>query len=168
MGGRTMERPSSFVFRRRLGAEVPTVDRAQGAVVWDRSGKRYLDGSGGAVVVNIGHGRREVAEAIAAQAAAAAYVHGTHFTSAVLEEYARRRGFYGTYADVAGEEWARDWAQATALIDTVLGDEGAREDALERSRSLDARVHAFRDGENTVRVYRAILSGLGRVEKGRG
>jgi adenosylmethionine-8-amino-7-oxononanoate aminotransferase len=85
-----MERPPSFVFPRRLGAELPAVERAQGAVVWDRSGKRYLDGSGGAVVVNIGHGRREVAEAMAAQAAAAAYVHGTQFTSAVLEEYARR------------------------------------------------------------------------------
>jgi len=85
-----VERPSSFVFPRRLGAAVPTVERAEGAVVWDRSGKRYLDGSGGALVVNIGHGRREVAEAMAAQAAAAAYVHGTQFTSAVLEEYARR------------------------------------------------------------------------------
>ena len=44
----------------------------------------------GAVVVNIGHGRAEVAAAMARQAAAAAYVHGTQFTSAVLEEYARR------------------------------------------------------------------------------
>ena len=85
-----VERPSSFVFPRRLGAAVPTVERARGAVVWDRSGKRYLDGSGGAVVVNIGHGRREVGDALAAQAAAAAYVHGTQFTSTVLEEYARR------------------------------------------------------------------------------
>ena len=85
-----VERASSFVFPRRLGAQVPTVLRAQGAVVWDQSGKRYLDGSGGAVVVNIGHGRREVAEAMAAQAAAAAYVHGTQFTSKVLEEYADR------------------------------------------------------------------------------
>jgi adenosylmethionine-8-amino-7-oxononanoate aminotransferase len=84
------DREPSFVFHRRLGKEMPVIERGQGAVVWDRTGKRYLDGSGGAVVVNIGHGRREVAEAMAAQAAAAAYVHGTQFTSAVLEEYARR------------------------------------------------------------------------------
>jgi adenosylmethionine-8-amino-7-oxononanoate aminotransferase len=87
---RLVEPPSSFVFPRRMGTDVPTIDRGQGAVVWDRAGKRYLDGSGGAVVVNIGHGRREVAEAMAAQASAAAYVHGTQFTSAVLEQYARR------------------------------------------------------------------------------
>jgi hypothetical protein len=82
--------PPSFVFRRSPARDVPTIERGQGAVLWDRAGKRYLDGSGGAVVVNIGHGRGEVAAAMAAQAAAAAYVHGTQFTSAVLEEYARR------------------------------------------------------------------------------
>lgn len=82
--------PSSFVFHRPLGREMLAVDRGEGALLWDREGKRYLDGSGGAVVVNIGHGRKEVAEAMARQAASAAYVHGTQFTSDVLEEYARR------------------------------------------------------------------------------
>ncbi len=42
------------------------------------------------MVVNIGHGRSEVAAAMARQAETAAYVHGTHFTSEVIEEYARR------------------------------------------------------------------------------
>jgi adenosylmethionine-8-amino-7-oxononanoate aminotransferase len=80
----------SFVFHRVAGRDLPTVARASGATVWDTEGRRYLDGSGGAVVVNIGHGRQEVASAMARQAAAAAYVHGTQFTSEVLEEYARR------------------------------------------------------------------------------
>ena len=80
----------SFVFRRALGRELPSVERGEGAVLWDRAGKRYLDGSGGAVVVNVGHGRTEVAQAMSRQAAATAYVHGTQFTSDVLEEYARR------------------------------------------------------------------------------
>src|SRR5260221_8997399 len=80
----------SFVFHRVAGRALPVVSRALGAVVWDTEGRRYLDGSGGAVVVNIGHGREEVASAMARQAAKAAYVHGSHFTSEVLEEYARR------------------------------------------------------------------------------
>ena len=42
------------------------------------------------MVVNIGHGRGELASAMALQAGAVAYVHGTHFTSEVIEEYARR------------------------------------------------------------------------------
>jgi adenosylmethionine-8-amino-7-oxononanoate aminotransferase len=58
--------------------------------LFDAEGRRYIDGSGGAVVVNVGHGRREIAEAMAAQAAAVAYVHGTQFSTDVLEDYARR------------------------------------------------------------------------------
>src|SRR5215472_6044392 len=81
---------ASFVFHRVLGRKLPTIARGEGALLWDTEGRRYVDGSGGAIVVNIGHGRREVAEAMAQQASKAAYVHGTHFTSDVLEEYARR------------------------------------------------------------------------------
>jgi adenosylmethionine-8-amino-7-oxononanoate aminotransferase len=82
--------PESFVFHRPLGRAMRSIERGSGAILWDRDGRRYIDGSGGAVVVNIGHGRSEVAAAMARQAGAAAYVHGTHFTSEVLEEYARR------------------------------------------------------------------------------
>jgi hypothetical protein len=86
----TYRYPESFVFHRPLGREMRAIDRGSGALLWDREGRRYIDGSGGAVVVNVGHGRTEVAEAMARQAEAAAYVHGTHFTSEALEEYARR------------------------------------------------------------------------------
>lgn len=82
--------PESFVFHRPLGRDMPVIERGAGAELWDRTGKRYLDGSGGAVVVNIGHGRGEVASAMALQASQAAYVHGTQFTSDAIEEYARR------------------------------------------------------------------------------
>jgi adenosylmethionine-8-amino-7-oxononanoate aminotransferase len=86
----TYEDTTSFVFPRALGRELPVIERAQGALLWDRAGRRYIDGSGGAVVVNVGHGRGEIAAAMARQAEKAAYVHGSQFTSGVLEEYARR------------------------------------------------------------------------------
>ena len=82
--------PESSVFHRPLGRALPAIARGEGALLWDTEGRRYIDGSGGAVVVNVGHGRREIAAAMARQAEAAAYVHGTQFTSEVLEEYARR------------------------------------------------------------------------------
>ena len=50
-----------------LGDEELLIDRAEGVWVWTRNGKRLLDGFAGLAVVNIGHGRREIAEAIAEQ-----------------------------------------------------------------------------------------------------
>ena len=61
----------------RMGAyeehEVPTIVRGDGAYVWDANGKRYLDGLAGLFVVNAGHGRQELADAAAKQAAELAY-----------------------------------------------------------------------------------------------
>jgi adenosylmethionine-8-amino-7-oxononanoate aminotransferase len=82
--------PESFVFHRPLGRVLPAAVRGEGVWLWDADGRRYLDGSGGAVVVNVGHGRERIGAAMARQASTVAYVHGTQFTSPVLEEYARR------------------------------------------------------------------------------
>jgi adenosylmethionine-8-amino-7-oxononanoate aminotransferase len=77
------------VFRRRLaGWTYPEIVRGEGVYLWDREGRRYLDGSSGAIVVTIGHGVREIADAIREQAARLAYVHGTEFTSTPMEELA--------------------------------------------------------------------------------
>lgn len=82
------------------------------------------------------------------------------FLAPDVEAYAARSGFYGAFADVAGDDAARDWAEAAVQLDAVLGDETTRAERRERARRLDERVHAFRDGRNTHRVYRAILAGL--------
>lgn len=84
----------SYVFQRRMAYPHPRAARAEGVYIWDEEGRRYLDASGGAVVVNIGHGVREVAEAAGRQAAQIAYVHPTMFTSTVLEDYSRRLAAY--------------------------------------------------------------------------
>ncbi|MFE5410515.1 CDP-glycerol glycerophosphotransferase family protein [Microbacterium sp. NPDC056569] len=83
----------------------------------------------------------------------------TLFLAPDVEEYGRRRGFYGTYADVAGDDWAVDWTEAAAQLDAVLGDDAERARRIERAIALDTRVHAYRDGRNAERVYRAILAG---------
>ena len=76
------------VFYRRAGHPHPIVERGEGVYLYDSEGRRYLDGSGGAIVVNIGHGVREVAQAMGEQAARMAYAHPTMFTSRPMEEYA--------------------------------------------------------------------------------
>jgi len=62
----------------RLGAyddrhEVPVIVRGEGAYVWDQRGRRYLDGLSGLFTTQIGHGRHELAQAAAKQAAELAY-----------------------------------------------------------------------------------------------
>ncbi len=54
-------------------APVPTIVRGEGAYVYDDRGRRYLDGLAGLFVVQAGHGRRELAEAAARQAADLAF-----------------------------------------------------------------------------------------------
>ena len=49
------------------------IDRAEGVWVWTEDGKKLLDGFAGLAVVNVGHGRREIAEAIAEQTVRLAY-----------------------------------------------------------------------------------------------
>jgi putrescine aminotransferase len=49
------------------------IDHAEGVWVWTERGKKLLDGFAGLAVVNVGHGRREIAEAIAEQTTRLAY-----------------------------------------------------------------------------------------------
>lgn len=51
------------------GAEVPVIVRGDGCYVWDEHGNRYLDGLSALFCVNIGHGRTDIAQAGADQAA---------------------------------------------------------------------------------------------------
>jgi adenosylmethionine-8-amino-7-oxononanoate aminotransferase len=80
--------PHGRVFYRRMSHGRPKISRGDGIYLWDESGKRYIDGSGGPLVVNVGHGRTEIIEAMNKQARAAAYVHAIMFTSEPVERFA--------------------------------------------------------------------------------
>lgn len=54
-------------------APVPVITRGDGCYVWDSTGRRYLDGLSALFVVQTGHGRQELADAAAKQAAELAY-----------------------------------------------------------------------------------------------
>jgi len=52
---------------------IPMIVRGEGPYVYDANGRRYLDGLSGLFVVQAGHGRQELADAAAKQAAELAY-----------------------------------------------------------------------------------------------
>ena len=78
------------VFYRSPAHSYPQISHGQGIYLFDQNGKRYLDGSSGALVANLGHGRREIAQAMAEQAERVAFAHTARFTSAAQEELAAR------------------------------------------------------------------------------
>jgi len=85
---------NSFVFHRRLDRTLPTAVTAKGVWITDQEGRQYLDASGGPICVNVGHGRREVVEAMAAQAGRVDYIHGPMFTTETVETLAERLSFH--------------------------------------------------------------------------
>src|SRR5256886_8829950 len=69
------------VFPLELDRRYPIVVRGDGAWVEDSSGKRYLDAmSGGSMAATLGHGRRDIIAAAAAQATRLSFVHNERLT----------------------------------------------------------------------------------------
>ena len=109
------------VFRRSARPDPPVAVEAHGSTIVDATGREYLDAAGGAIVVNVGHGRREIAEAMADQAARLAYAHGSAFTTEAVEAYASEVGPYLPVDDPA--------------VYPVSGGSEAMETALKLARS---------------------------------
>jgi adenosylmethionine-8-amino-7-oxononanoate aminotransferase len=78
------------IFPRSFLKSYPRAVRGEGCFIFTSEGRRYLDASGGAAVVTIGHGVEEVARAMADQAAQLAYVHSSQFHTAVTDRLAQR------------------------------------------------------------------------------
>ncbi len=82
--------PEGNVFYRKLDRSYPVCVRGKGIYLYDQKGNKYIDGTGGPLCVNIGHGITEITEAMKEQAQKVAYVHGSHFTTLVIEEFAKK------------------------------------------------------------------------------
>lgn len=67
----------------------PRVDRAEGIYIWAEDGRRWIDGSSGAMVVNLGHSNPRVLAAMRAQMDRATFAYRTHFENEPAEELAR-------------------------------------------------------------------------------
>ncbi|HUI17605.1 MAG TPA: aspartate aminotransferase family protein [Alphaproteobacteria bacterium] len=78
----------THVLGRSTRLELPVAVRGEGIHLYDSTGKRYLDASGGAAVSCLGHGHSEVNQAIKDQVDKLAYVHTSFFTSEAQEALA--------------------------------------------------------------------------------
>lgn len=83
-----VSRPNPLFYQTR--AELPTVDHAAGVWLTDTTGKRYLDGSSGAVVANVGHAHPHVLQALRRQADRVTFAYRTQFENEPAITFARR------------------------------------------------------------------------------
>jgi adenosylmethionine-8-amino-7-oxononanoate aminotransferase len=74
----------------RASIETPTLVGGKGIYIWDSTGKRYIDGSGGPLCVNIGYGVKEVNDAIARQMRAISFAYGGFFVGEAVKECAAK------------------------------------------------------------------------------
>lgn len=78
--------PSNLFYQTRLRR--PLLARGEGAYLWDSQGKRYLDGSSGAMVSNIGHSNPAVLEAMRRQMELSTFGYRLHFENEPAERLA--------------------------------------------------------------------------------
>jgi adenosylmethionine-8-amino-7-oxononanoate aminotransferase len=64
------------------------LDRAEGIYMWDKFGKRYIDGSSGAMVSNIGHSNPNVLAAMQRQMENSTFGYRLHFETEASEQLA--------------------------------------------------------------------------------
>ncbi|MBN9256454.1 MULTISPECIES: aspartate aminotransferase family protein [unclassified Mesorhizobium] len=118
-------RPQSHLFY-LSSLRRPLVDRAEGIYLWTQDGRRFIDGSSGPMVANIGHSNRNVLDAMKRQMDKATFAYRLHFENEPAEELARElagklpqgmdRIFFvsgGSEATESCIKLARQWAVAT-------------------------------------------------------
>ncbi len=122
------ERPSHLFYQGRQRR--PVLDQARGVYLWDVDGKRYLDGSSGAMVCNIGHSNERVLEAMRRQMEKSTFGYRLHFETEASERLAAKT------AELAPEGLNR--------VFFVSGGSEAVESAMKL-----ARQHALAKGEDS-------------------
>ena len=131
MSQKIMERFKQFVAP-TYGRFPITLDRGEGAYVWDTDGKRYLDLGGGIAVNCLGHANAEIAQALAEQSAK--LMHCTNFyhfegQAQLAEGLAKRLGqgrvFFGNSGAEASEvmlKLARRLGQAEGRFEIITAE----------------------------------------------
>ena len=75
-------------FPRNFRRDYPIAVRGEGCWIIDQTGRRFLDASGQAAVVGIGHGVPEIGRAMGQQSSQLAFAHTTQFHSEPAEKLA--------------------------------------------------------------------------------
>ncbi|EMY32559.1 hypothetical protein D477_019533 [Arthrobacter crystallopoietes BAB-32] len=76
------------------GGSVPVITRGEGHLIYDDQGREYIDGLAGLFVVQVGHGREELAQAAARQAHELAFMPLWSYAHSAAIDLAERLAHY--------------------------------------------------------------------------
>ncbi|MBU8693736.1 aspartate aminotransferase family protein [Bacillus altitudinis] len=77
-----------YLIKPMLNQQYPVAVRGEGIYLYDRDGKKYIDGSSGAVTASIGHGIQEIIDEMTEQAKKVSFTYRSQFTNEPAEELA--------------------------------------------------------------------------------
>jgi adenosylmethionine-8-amino-7-oxononanoate aminotransferase len=80
----------SLLIKPTMNEQYPTVSYGKGIYLYDNKGKRYIDGSSGAVTASLGHGVDEIIRSMQKQANKVSFVYRSQFTSEPAERLAEK------------------------------------------------------------------------------
>jgi adenosylmethionine-8-amino-7-oxononanoate aminotransferase len=132
----------SALFTRSFKKSFPVAARGQGVWLWDKGEKKYLDFSGSAAVNFIGHGARQVADAMAEQARRLEFAHTSQFVTEIAEQFAQEvldfagQGFRGgaVYFTCGGSEAVETALKLARQYQVEIG-QGNRHQIISRRQS---------------------------------
>ncbi|WIF95970.1 aspartate aminotransferase family protein [Caminicella sporogenes] len=123
--------PKNHVFYRNQNWHYPQIERGEGIYLYDKDGRKYIDGCSGSAVANIGHGNKEVAEFAKQHIERIAFTHLSRWTVDSIEKCAEK---------------IANWAPGDLNhVYFVSGGSEATETALKMAR----QYFVERDGKNT-------------------
>jgi adenosylmethionine-8-amino-7-oxononanoate aminotransferase len=138
-----------------LADEDLVIDHAEGVWVWTEKGKKLMDGFAGLAVVNVGHGRREIAEAIAEQTVRLAYYPTTRqFSNRPAAELAARLASL-TPGDLRYSFFAVSGSEANERSMQI-----ARQYWLARGKTAKHKVISFEGGYHGATMGTFAVCGL--------
>jgi adenosylmethionine-8-amino-7-oxononanoate aminotransferase len=143
-----------------LSDEELVIDRAEGVWVWTQRGQKLMDGFAGLAVVNVGHGRREIAEAVAEQTVRLAYYPTTRqFSNRPAAELSAKLSEL-TPGDLTYTMFAVSGSEANERSMQI-----ARQYWLARGRPDKHKVISFQGGYHGATAGTLALCGLPRLSQ---
>ncbi|MCT4619013.1 MAG: aspartate aminotransferase family protein [Marinisporobacter sp.] len=82
--------PKNHVFYRNQNWHYPEIERGEGIYLYDKNGKKYIDGCSGSAVANIGHGNKEIAAFTKEHMERIAFTHLSRWTVDSIEKCAQK------------------------------------------------------------------------------